>query len=214
MNISKISILNISCKNFSNVCPSKKLLPKIAKEESKAEINLAKIEKKYHKIEYLMRIIANRFMDLFESKNQKMLTESISEIKPEANETYLLQSKLISRLFASDKVVDINIEDRILEKVAQNGSSNIFIMNHSDQKRDPSMLAVISTLLLKAYSQSGKTNNFPLPKIILNKDILKTMNPKKRKAFEVLGAVGIDANIFCADKKVNAKHFCRLSRIL
>ena len=54
---------------------------------------------------------------------------------------------------------------------------------------------------------AGKGNEFPLSKIILNQDILKTMNPIKRKAFEACGAVGIDANIFCADKDVNAKAF-------
>ncbi len=206
MNISKLSISNITCKRYTNnITPAREILPQTAKEEAKIRANLAKTEKRYQKIEYLMRVIANRFMDLFETKKQKELTKNISEIKPESSDTYLLQSEVISRIFCKDKVIDVNIEDRILEKAAQNGNSHIFIMNHSNQRRDPSMLAVVSTLLSKAYRQEGKANNFPIPKIILNQDILKTMNPIKRKAFEACGAVGIDASIFCADKKVNAQ---------
>ena len=206
MNISKLSISGISCKAYRNIRPARDVFPKTAEEEAKNRANIAKVEKRYQKIEYMMRVIANRFMDLFEPRQQKELTQKLSEIKPESNDTYLIQNEIVSRIFCyKDRVIDVNIEDKILEKAAQNGGSHIFIMNHSSQKRDPSMLAVVSTLLSMAYRQEGKSNNFPLPKIILNQDILKTMHPRRRRAFEACGAVGVDANIFCADKKVNAQ---------
>lgn len=205
MNIGKLSISNISCKKYTNTVHARKVFPKTTKEEFIIRANLAKIEKRYQKIEYIMRVIANRFINLFETKKQKELIKNIAEIKPQSNDLYLLQSETISRIFGKDKIIDVNIEDKILEKAAQNGCAHIFIMNHSNQRLDPSMLAVVSTLLSKAYRQEGKTYSFPLPKIILNQDILKTMNPIKRKAFEKCGAVGVDANIFCTDKKVNAE---------
>ncbi len=164
-------------------------------------------EKGLHGIEYLMRIIANRFTDLFEGKKIKEITKMIAQIKPEANEKYLFQLELISRYFSTLKMIDVNIEDKIFEKIAQDGKSTIFIMNHSNQKQDPSMLAVLNTLLVRAYKDAGKEKEFPLPKIILNQDILKTMNKTKRKAFENFGAVGIDANIFSSNKNTNAKAF-------
>ena len=171
-------------------------------------INIGAVsEKGLHGIEYSMRIIANRFVDLFESKKNKEITKMIAQIKPESNEQYLFQLELISRHFSTLKTIDVNIEDKIFEKIAQDGKSTIFIMNHSNQKQDPSMLAVLNTLLVMAYKDAGKEKEFPLPKIILNQDILKTMNKTKRKAFENFGAVGIDANIFSSNKNTNAKAF-------
>lgn len=164
-------------------------------------------EKSMHGIEYSIRILVNRLADLCESKKMKQITKEIAQIKPEANETYLSQLELISRYFSTLKTIDVNIEDKIFEKIAGDGKSTIFIMNHSNQKQDPSMLAVLNTLLSRAYKGAGKEKEFPLPKIILNQDILKTMNKAKRKAFEAFGAVGIDANIYNADKKANARVF-------
>ena len=173
-----------------------------------AKINT--VEKSLHCLEYSMRIIANRLADLFEGKSTKEITKYIAQVKPEANNQYLFQLELVSRYFSAKKTVDVNIEDKILEKIAHDGKSAIFIMNHSNQRQDPSMLAVLNTLLVKAYKNAGKENEFPLPKIILNQDILKTMNKTKRKAFENFGAVGIDANIFNRDKGANAKVFLPL----
>lgn len=164
-------------------------------------------EKSMHGIEYSIRIVANRIADLFESRKMKQITKEIAQIKPEANETYLSQLEFISRYFSTLKTIDVNIEDKIFEKITNEGKSIIFIMNHSNQKQDPSMLAVLNTLLSRAYKDAGKDKDFPLPKIILNQDILTTMNQTKRKAFQAFGAVGIDANIYNADKKANAGAF-------
>jgi hypothetical protein len=46
----------------------------------------------------------------------------------------------------------------------------------------------------------------------LNEDILKTMNPIKRKAFENFGAIGIDASIAGGDKGLNARVFFPLMK--
>ena len=164
-------------------------------------------EKGAQKFEYGLRIIGNKIADTFEPRRVKAITKNISEVKPESSEKYLDQLEEISRFYSSGKCIDVNIEDKHLEQVADSGSSAIFIMNHSNQTQDPSMLAVLSTLLTKAYKDSGKTTGFPLPKIILNQDILTTMNPTKRKAFEAFGAVGVDANIETADRAVNARAF-------
>lgn len=174
-----------------------------------ANIN-AVSEKGLQKFEYGLRIIGNFIADLFESKKVKQMTKNISGYIPESTPKYLAQLEDISRFYSTDKIISVNIEDKILEGIAKSSDSVIFIMNHSNQRQDPSMLAVLNTLLTKAYKEAGKGQNFPLPKIILNQDILKTMNPVKRKAFEAFGAVGIDANIYSADKKFNARTFLPL----
>lgn len=162
-------------------------------------------ERGVQKFEYFLRYISNRLLDLFENKKTKQITKNIAQTIPEANDKYLTQLEEISRRFSTKKTIDVNIEDKILEKIAASQKSTIFIMNHSNQKKDPSMLAVLNTLLSKAYKEFDIEKDYPLPKIILNRDILKTMNQTKRKAFEVFGAVGIDANIYKADKKANAR---------
>ena len=172
----------------------------------------ASSERGLQKIEYAFRILANRLADFFESKKTKMITKNIAQITPESSEKYLAQLEEVSRYFSTGKTIDVNTEDKILEEIAQKKDSVIFIMNHSNQTQDPSMLAVLNTLLTQAYRNAGKINNFPLPKIILNQDILKTMNPTKRRAFENFGAVGIDANIYSGDKSVNARAFLPLMR--
>ena len=160
-------------------------------------------------VEYSMRVIGNKISDLLQPKAGKQITKNIANIKAEPTRLYLEQLGEIGRLYSTQKVIDVNIEDMILEKLAQKGDSVIFVMNHSNQSEDPQMLAVLSTLLSDAYKKAGK-ENFPLPKIILNEDILKTMNSTKRKAFENFGAVGIDANVIGGDKSFNARAFLPL----
>lgn len=160
-------------------------------------------------IEYSMRVVGNKVSDLLQSKSSKQLTRGIASLVPKQDKVYLAQLAEIGRLYGTKKVIDVNLEDKILEEIAQKGDSTIFIMNHSNQSEDPQMLAVLNTLLAEAYKKEG-CETFPLPKIIMNEDILKTMNPTKRKAFENFGAVGIDASVVGGDKDVNTKAFLPL----
>lgn len=162
------------------------------------------------KCEYSMRVIANKIGDMFESKISKTITKLIASVTPDNNAKYLAQLEEISSHYASKKSIDVNIEDKILEKIASKNESTIFIMNHSNQPEDAQMLAVLNSLLTEAYKSTGKENSFQIPKIILNQDILTSMTPTKRKAFEAFGAVGIDANVLSADKKTNARAFLPL----
>ena len=156
--------------------------------------------------EYSFRVLANKFNDFFETKGSKKITNDIAALTPKQDKVYLAQLAEIGRIYGSKKIINVNIEDEILEKIAKKGDSTIFIMNHSNQSEDPQMLAVLNTLLSEAYKKNN-CETFPLPKIILNEDILKTMNPTRRKAFENFGAVGIDASVVGGDKAVNARAF-------
>lgn len=156
--------------------------------------------------EYAMRVIGNKFADLFQPKIAREITKNIAALTPKQDKVFLAQLAEIGRLYATKKVIDVNIEDKVLEQIAKTGDSTIFIMNHSNQTEDPQLLAVLNTLLAEAYKEAG-IEKFPLPKIILNEEILKTMNATKRKAFENFGAVGIDASITGGNKSSNTKAF-------
>lgn len=161
---------------------------------------------KKNRIEYLLRVLGNSINDLFQSKASRELIKCIAEIKPEQTELYLAQLAEIGKIYGTKKIIDVNTDDGVLEMLAQDDQSAIFIMNHSNQKEDPQLLAVLNTLLADAYRNAGKFD-FPLPKIILNEDILKTMNPTQRQAFENFGAVGIDASVTGGNKDLNARAF-------
>lgn len=167
-------------------------------------------EKGLQKIEYVMRIVGNKFADLFEGGFSKYITEIISRVKPEQNRRYLNILEEISNNYSTSRRVGCNVEDKVLERIAKRGKPVIFIMTHSNQAEDPQMLALLNQLLVQAYKAAGSDNTFPLPKIILNQDILRTMNPTKRKAFEAFGAVGIDANISSANTGTNVRAFLPL----
>ena len=156
--------------------------------------------------EYSLRIIANKFADLFQTRASKNIVKNIASLKPSQDIAFLVQLAKIGRFYASKKTIDVNIEDKILEQIAEKGDSTIFMMNHSNQAEDPHMVTVLNILLLEAYKEKD-VKTFPLPKIIMNEDILKTMNPIKRKAFENFGAVGIDASVVGGDKDVNTRAF-------
>ncbi len=161
--------------------------------------------------EYSFRVLANKFNDFFEPKFSKKITNDIAALTPKQDKVYLEQLGEIGRIYGSKKIININIEDEVLEKIAKKGDSVIFIMNHSNQSEDPQMLAVLNTLLTEAYKKCD-CDKFPLPKIILNEDILKTMNPTRRKAFENFGAIGIDASVVGGDKGLNARAFFPLMK--
>lgn len=161
------------------------------------------------KIEYAGRVISNKFYNLLLPKYLKKITADIASLTPARNRKFLEQLAEIGKLYASQKIIDINIEDGILEQIAKSGKSAIFIMNHSNQYEDPQMLAVLNTFLAEAYKKEG-CDEFPLPKIIMNEDILKTMDPVRRKAYENFGAIGIDATVNGGNKGVNARAFLPL----
>lgn len=161
------------------------------------------------RMEYGMRVFKNLLSKFFQSKKTKNIIKEIASLNPQRDRVYLEKLAEIAKLYSTQKVIDANIGDNILEQIAQKGKSVIYIMNHSNQVEDPHVLAVLNVLLAEAY-KSTNCQEFPLPKIVMNEDILKTMDPIKRKAYENLGAVGIDANIVDANKAVNTRAFLPL----
>lgn len=174
-------------------------------------ITKSKISQKLQgKSEMALRVIINKISDFFTSKESKNLINLISKIKPAQTNTYLAQIAAIARHFSSEKTMDCNTEDNILEKLAQSNKSVIFMMTHSNQQEDPQMLAVLNLLLADAYKAVG--TKFLIPQIVLNEDILNSMNTTKKQAYKNMGAVGIDANVFNGNKSTNTRAFLPLLR--
>ena len=88
--------------NFTSLTPSKVASSKVS-----------------HSAEYSLRVLINKFSDLFQSKENKNITKSIANIIPAQTKLYLEQLCEIGRLYSTDKIIDVNIEDKVLENIAK-----------------------------------------------------------------------------------------------
>ena len=109
-----------------------------------------------------------------------------------------------ARKFAKNREVEINLESNRLLDIAKSDEAYIFIMSHSDGKKDPAMMGVLGTLLSGAYINLGKAKVAPRAKVIANEDILTSMNKIQRAIYEKFGAFGVNANLFDAGKGKNS----------
>ena len=169
------------------------------------------VEKSVRSVEFTGRKIVNRICDFFLRKHDSTIYNELMAAKVETPE-YIKAISRVSRLFSSKKEIEINLESNRIQQIASSGKPHIFIMNHDNQGKDPKMLAFFNTLLNEEYLRTGQAETCPRPKIILNRDILLSMNKDKRKVFEKLGAIPVDASIYSTDKKSNAKQLIKLMK--
>lgn len=136
-------------------------------------------------------------------QSQKMINNltTINESTPE----YMGATYIISRMLSAGQEVEINIEDGELQDIADSNEACIFIMNHDKQKMDSKMVNFFNALLSREYILKGKSKDCPRPKIILNKDIIESMNPETKQLAKTWGAVGVDASIHCVNHVFNGR---------
>lgn len=104
--------------------------------------------------------------------------------------------------FLQGKELLCNFEEPILNKIAQSDMPVIYVMNHSKQTRDPSMLMLFNGILNVKYLELGKAATSPRPKIIMNQNIIKSQCSKMQDIYERCGAIGVDIT---SDKPNNTR---------
>ncbi|MBQ6516784.1 1-acyl-sn-glycerol-3-phosphate acyltransferase [bacterium] len=168
-------------------------------------------QKSSHDCEILGRKTVNRITGLFNKKFVDQANEVLSKIdRPTPEYVYAIAGT--GRVFSQNKEVEINTEDEIIQELANSKRPHIFIMNHDNQTADPQMLGFFNTLLNEEYIISGQAAACPRPRIILNEDILTTMQPKMRNIFEKLGSIGIDASLIGGNKVANGKKMVQIMK--
>lgn len=168
-------------------------------------------EKSIRSVEFAGRRLINRIAEIFQSnKNNEFYSQFLKS--DERSEEFINLLTKISKIFSTQKEIEINIESNRIHQIASSHQPRIFIMNHDNQSRDPKMLAFFNTLLNYEYLKQGLAKTCPRPRIILNEDILLSMKKENRNIFKKLGAVPIDANIYSGDSRANAKTFITLLR--
>lgn len=162
------------------------------------------LERRYTKVEMLLRRGLNKFGSLFNPKKDVALQQKILALQ-EDSPAFMHVLFDLGRSVAKGKTVEVNVESERLRRIVESDEACIFIMNHSNQVQDPRMLGFFNSMLAREYILNEKSSHCPRPKILLNKDILEAMDPGQRACFEKIGAVGIDASLFGADSTQNAK---------
>lgn len=155
------------------------------------------------------RKVLNFVSGIVNRKRNNELYEALADIDS-SSPYYIDQIARVSSRYLPRREVEINIETGRLEEIAKDGTPHIFIMNHSSQTKDPSMLALFNMMLCDEYMRTGQAATCPHPKIVLNEDIMLAMNKKNRTVFEKIGAVPIDASLVGADKRKNTAAFLSL----
>lgn len=161
-------------------------------------------EKGFRKVEFIFRCLLNKITDKIDNNSYIEIYEELQKIKPDSEEFINILLKMANK-YSKKMEVEINLEDRNIEKIVASNKPQIFIMNHDKQFRDPNMLATFGKILYNAYKNNGAGATCPRPKIILNEDILNSMNSQKAEILKKLGAIGIDANVLSTDKGKNAR---------
>lgn len=167
-------------------------------------------EESYMSAEFFGRRVFSRIADIFERNNDPIYKELLEADVNSSN--YIEALSRVSRLFSNRKVIDINIEDNRLSQIATSGKPHIFIMNHDQQLKDPKMLAFFNTLLNDEYLRTNQALTCPRPKIILNEDIVLSMNEQKRNLYLKMGAIPIDARIYAPNSRNNATVIIKLMK--
>ena len=170
-----------------------------------------KIEKTSRNIEFFGRKFINKIGEIFNKTRDNKLYNEFLAVETKSPE-YIDVLRQVSRQYLGNKNLEVNFENNRITNIAKSKRPHIFIMNHDSQKKDPQMLATFNTMLNDEYMALGLAEKCPRPRIILNEDILLSMNERNRNIFEKMGAVGIDASIHNPNTKANSKKFITLMR--
>ena len=188
-----------------------------------------KAEKATNKIELSSRIIANKVSNLalityykainifakIAKKPPKQLPkvdiEAINQLDTSTTE-YKKFLYVLQREMTGGKEVEINYHDSKIQEIAESDEACIFIMNHDKQRQDPKLLNFFNAILTIAYNNHKKLDTCPIPKVILNKDIVDTFKADKKSLAEKWGAVGVDASIHCTNHLYNGRVIANLIR--
>ena len=168
------------------------------------------------KSEQLLNVLAIFKRKLFNKiknrKNNQNILEFYNKFINISDDSYAYMHYFhnFTRKFAQNREVEINLESNRLLDIAKSDEAYIFIMNHGNGKQDPAMMGILGTLLSGAYINLGKAKTAPRAKIIVNEDILKSMNKIQRAIYEKFGAFGINANLFEAGKGKNSERMHQL----
>ena len=159
-------------------------------------------------------LCARKFADrLFLFDNNKAVNRICANLQKFAPETpeYVEELAKIGNTIPS-KFIDINIEDKILEKLAKSDDASIFVLNHPNYNKDKFVYMIINSLLSKLYMAEGKQATCPRPKILVSQNMLKIVHEKIGAIYKNMGLTPVDASMQHKNKRFNQEAMTKLTQ--
>lgn len=133
----------------------------------------------------------NRIVHPFVKKEIDELYTIVNKVDLESDEYCATMVAYADNLLQKRDLL-CNFEEPILEQIARSDMPVIYVMNHSKQTSDPSMLMLFNGILNVKYLELGKGATSPRPKIIMNKNIIESQDSKMQEIYKKCGAIGVD----------------------
>ncbi len=148
------------------------------------------------------RKLGDKIFFLSNRKSINHLNKTFTELKPESKE-YIDELAKVGNSIGK-KHININIEDKPLDKVSKSKNATIFVLNHPNFNKDKFNYVIINSLLNKMYAEQGRQLDCPRPKIIVSKNMLKILGKKVGNIYKQLGLTEVDASLKNRDTKTNS----------
>lgn len=147
--------------------------------------------------EYWLRVLGAKIQSHKLEPMADKYIQRFEKLKPNTPEYFNAMLELTDTLFLQKlQEIEVNFESAQFKELVNSDEACLFIINHDHQMEDPAMLGLFTSMLYQGYIDAGRAATCPMPKIILNKDIVETMGSEKtRQLFEFLGAVPVDASV-------------------
>lgn len=166
----------------------------------KTKINLKRVATKnplVHSLLHYLYEINNFFRKLssagylmLNKKNYNKTIETFGSLPPEST-AYIDEWAKIGNS-CHNKTININLEDRIIEKLVKQGKNSIFIINHSDIIKDKYIYTILNSFLNYGYSANNLQKECPRPQIIVSKNVFTIARDSLKKLYKNLGLLPID----------------------
>lgn len=174
-----------------------------AKENGNGLIFESLLSKTGNRFANAIAVAANRLTLLAKFKSFNKSCRILSRTEQTSPE-YIEQWAIIGNSL-KHKFVNINIEDRLIEKIALSEKPAIFILNHDNPYRDKFIYPIFNSFLNYAYAAFGKQNNCPRPYIIVSENVLKRAGEKFRQFYKRMGLIPVDASMSSRNFQQNIK---------
>lgn len=157
-----------------------------------------------------VRKLGDKIFFLSNRKSINHLNKTFTELKPESKE-YIDELAKVGNSIGK-KHININIEDKPLDKVSKSKNATIFVLNHPNFNKDKFNYVIINSLLNKMYAEQGRQLDCPRPKIIVSKNMLKILDKKVGNIYKQLGLTEVDASLKNRDRRFNTHSMHSLTK--
>lgn len=157
--------------------------------------------KKSYLLANRLRTVASKFLALSNFRNFIKSGKLINNLDVNSPQYVEEWAKIGNSV--NDKFLNINIEDGIIEKLAQAKDSSIFILNHDNFERDKFIYPIFNSFLNYGYAAMGRQNDCPRPAIVVSKNFFKLVGDKFKKLYQKMGLIPVDASLSAPDTRSN-----------